>query len=55
LLRFEKNWPAIRDALQGNVDVALTLVRQGSWTDGDAHAAARPPASPARPYVVTAT
>jgi hypothetical protein len=32
LLRCEKNWPAIREALRGNVDVALTLFRNGSWT-----------------------
>jgi predicted metal-dependent phosphoesterase TrpH len=31
LLRSEKNWPAVRDALRSNVDVALTLFRQGSW------------------------
>ena len=31
LLRCEKNWPAIRDALRNNVDVALTLFRNGSW------------------------
>jgi hypothetical protein len=31
LLRCEKNWPAIRDALRRNVDVALTLYRNGSW------------------------
>jgi predicted metal-dependent phosphoesterase TrpH len=31
LLRSEKNWPAIKDALRSNVDVALTLFRRGSW------------------------
>jgi predicted metal-dependent phosphoesterase TrpH len=31
LLRCEKNWPAIREALRRNVDVALTLYRNGSW------------------------
>jgi hypothetical protein len=31
LLRCEKNWPAIKDALRRNVDVALTLYRNGSW------------------------
>ncbi len=31
LLRCEKNWPAIRKALRSNVDVALTLFRNGSW------------------------
>jgi predicted metal-dependent phosphoesterase TrpH len=31
LLRSEKNWPAIKRALRSNVDVALTLFRQGSW------------------------
>ena len=31
LLRCEKNWPAIRQALRSNVDVALTLFRNGSW------------------------
>jgi predicted metal-dependent phosphoesterase TrpH len=31
LLRCEKNWPAIREALRTNVDVALTLYRNGSW------------------------
>jgi predicted metal-dependent phosphoesterase TrpH len=32
LLRCEKNWPAIREALRNNVDIALTLFRNGSWT-----------------------
>lgn len=31
LLRCEKTWPAIREALRGNVDVALTLFRRGRW------------------------
>ncbi len=31
LLRCEKNWPAIKAALTSNVDVALTLFRNGSW------------------------
>ena len=31
LLRCEKQWPAIKDALRGNVDVALMLFRNGSW------------------------
>jgi predicted metal-dependent phosphoesterase TrpH len=31
LLRSEKNWPAIKQTLRNNVDVALTLFRQGSW------------------------
>jgi len=31
LLRCEKNWPAIKDALRNNVDVALMLFRNGSW------------------------
>jgi len=31
LLRCEKNWPAIKEALRNNVDVALTLFRNGSW------------------------
>ena len=31
LLRCDKNWPAIKDALRSNVDVALTLFRDGSW------------------------
>jgi predicted metal-dependent phosphoesterase TrpH len=32
LVRAEKNWPAIRAALRDNVDVALTLFRDRSWT-----------------------
>jgi hypothetical protein len=31
LVRSEKNWPAIRQALRRNVDVALTLFRDRSW------------------------
>jgi predicted metal-dependent phosphoesterase TrpH len=31
LIRCEKNWPAIKQALRSNVDVALTLFRDGSW------------------------
>jgi 3',5'-nucleoside bisphosphate phosphatase len=31
LLRCEKNWPAVKAALRSNVDVALTLFRNGSW------------------------
>ena len=31
LLRCEKNWDAIAVALRANVDVALTLYRNGSW------------------------
>jgi 3',5'-nucleoside bisphosphate phosphatase len=31
LLRCDKNWPAVREALRLNVDVALTLFRNGSW------------------------
>jgi len=31
LIRSEKNWPAIKRALRQNVDVALTLYRNGSW------------------------
>jgi predicted metal-dependent phosphoesterase TrpH len=31
LVRAEKNWPAIKKALRSNVDVALTLFRNGSW------------------------
>lgn len=32
LIRCEKNWPAIREALRKNVDVAITLYRNGSWS-----------------------
>jgi predicted metal-dependent phosphoesterase TrpH len=31
LLRCEKTWPAVKQALRRNVDVALTLFRNGSW------------------------
>jgi hypothetical protein len=31
LLRCEKNWPAIRQALRTNEDVAITLFRDGGW------------------------
>jgi predicted metal-dependent phosphoesterase TrpH len=31
LLRCEKSWPAIKQALRSNVDVALTLFRNGEW------------------------
>ncbi len=31
LLRCEKTWPAIARALRENVDIALTLYRNGSW------------------------
>jgi predicted metal-dependent phosphoesterase TrpH len=31
LLRCDKTWPAIKEALRNNVDVALTLFRNGSW------------------------
>jgi 3',5'-nucleoside bisphosphate phosphatase len=31
LLRCEKNWNAVARALRSNVDVALTLYRNGSW------------------------
>ena len=31
LLRCEKHWPAIKETLKRNVDVALTLFRDGSW------------------------
>lgn len=31
LLRCDKSWPAVRKALTSNVDVALTLFRDGSW------------------------
>ncbi len=32
LIRSEKNWPAVRDALRANVDVALTLFRESAWS-----------------------
>jgi hypothetical protein len=31
LVRSEKNWPAVAAALRSNVDVALTMYRNGSW------------------------
>ena len=31
LVRSEKTWPAVAAALRSNVDVALTLYRNGSW------------------------
>ena len=31
LVRSEKSWPAVRDALRSNTDIALTLFRSGSW------------------------
>ena len=31
LVRCEKNWPAVKQALRVNVDIALTLFRNGSW------------------------
>jgi hypothetical protein len=31
LVRAEKTWPAVQDALRQNVDIALTLYRNGSW------------------------
>ena len=31
LVRAEKTWPAVAAALRSNVDVALTLYRNGSW------------------------
>jgi 3',5'-nucleoside bisphosphate phosphatase len=31
LLRYEKNWDAVARTLRANVDVALTLYRNGSW------------------------
>jgi predicted metal-dependent phosphoesterase TrpH len=31
LLRSEKSWPAVKEALRRNVDVALVLYRNGSW------------------------
>jgi 3',5'-nucleoside bisphosphate phosphatase len=32
LLRCEKTWPDIKRALRSNVDIALTLFRNGEWT-----------------------
>jgi predicted metal-dependent phosphoesterase TrpH len=31
LVRSEKSWPAVMQALRRNVDIALTLYRNGSW------------------------
>jgi len=31
LVRSEKTWPAIKQALRANVDIALTLFRKDSW------------------------
>ena len=31
LVRAEKSWPSIARALRSNVDIALTLYRNGSW------------------------
>ena len=31
LVRAQKTWPAVKAALRSNVDVALTLFRNGSW------------------------
>jgi 3',5'-nucleoside bisphosphate phosphatase len=31
LVRAEKTWPAVKEALRQNVDIALTLYRNGSW------------------------
>jgi hypothetical protein len=33
LLRCEKSWPAIKRALRSNVDIALTLFRDGAWSE----------------------
>jgi 3',5'-nucleoside bisphosphate phosphatase len=33
LLRCEKNWPAIKRALKSNVDIGLTLFRNGAWAE----------------------
>lgn len=32
LVRSQKNWAAIKSALLANVDIAITLFRNGSWT-----------------------
>jgi 3',5'-nucleoside bisphosphate phosphatase len=32
LVRSEKTWPAVRQALRSNVDIAITLFRNGSWS-----------------------
>jgi predicted metal-dependent phosphoesterase TrpH len=31
LVRSDKTWPAVKQALKSNVDIALTLFRNGSW------------------------
>jgi 3',5'-nucleoside bisphosphate phosphatase len=31
LVRSDKNWPAVKQALRSNVDIALTLFRKESW------------------------
>src|SRR6185436_11017761 len=31
LVRAEKDWPSVKNALRANVDIALTLFRNGSW------------------------
>ena len=41
LIRCDKSWPAIRDALCSNVDVAITLFRSGSWAAASSHSSAR--------------
>ncbi len=41
LLRADKDWPAVRKALCDNVDVALTLFRKDSWTNGTARRQSR--------------
>jgi 3',5'-nucleoside bisphosphate phosphatase len=42
LVRCEKRWDAIARALKANVDVALTLYRDGSWAAGASASARRP-------------
>jgi len=32
LVRSDKTWPAVRQALRSNVDIAITLFRNGSWS-----------------------
>jgi predicted metal-dependent phosphoesterase TrpH len=34
LIRCKKEWVAVSEALRANVDVAITLYRNGSWTPG---------------------
>ena len=34
LIRSEKTWPAVQQSLRNNVDVAITLFRNGCWTAG---------------------